>query len=54
MYLGKNTFMFVKIQNVMKMQGQEKSLLKISTEITVNLLEANLNKHEKWKLRAPF
>ena len=47
-------FMFVKIQNVMKMQGQEKSLLKISTEIRVNLLEANPNKHEKRKLRAPF
>lgn len=47
-------FMFVKIQNVMKMQGQEKSLLKISTEIPANLLEANPNKHEKWKLRAPF
>lgn len=47
-------FMFVKIQNVMKMQGQEKSLLKISTEKPVNLLEANPNKHEKRKLRAPF
>lgn len=47
-------FMFVKIQNVMKMQGQEKTLLKISTEIPVNLLEANPNKHEKRKLRAPF
>lgn len=47
-------FMFVKIQNVMKMQVQEKSLLKISTEIPENLLEANPNKHEKRKLRAPF
>ena len=51
---GKYFFTLVETQNAMKMQGQEKSWLKISTEISVNLPEANPSKHEKRKLRAPF